>query len=78
MRNLLVKDSHQSKGVGKLLFNAVLNVAKENGCNRLELHVNNKSSVRKFYEKLGAINVSERDGHMYYRVYRDVISQADV
>lgn len=68
---------HRSKGIGKLLFDAVLKHCKETGCNRLELHVSDLNPARKFYEKMGAINASEKEGHVYYRLYRDVINKID-
>lgn len=69
MRNILVQDSHRSKGVGKLIFHAVMRHATEIGCNRIELHVNKDNPARKFYEDLGAINAAEKEGHVYYRLY---------
>lgn len=52
--------------------------ARETGCNRIDFHVSVTSPARIFYEKLGAIDVSERDGHLYYRIYKDVINKVDV
>lgn len=75
MRNLLVHDSHRSKGIGKLLFEAVMRHARQTGCNRIELHVSKTNSARQFYEKMGAINASENEGHVYYRLYRDVLNK---
>lgn len=76
MRNILVHDSHRSRGVGKLIFNAVIKHAKEIGCNRIELHVNEHNPARKFYEGFGAINAAEKEGHVYYRLY-DVKNKTD-
>lgn len=69
MRNIFVNDSHRSKGVGKLIFNAVVRHAKEIDCNRIELHVNKNNPARRFYERIGAINAAEKGGHVYYRLY---------
>lgn len=55
--------------MGKLIFNAVIKHAKEIGCNRIELHVNEHNPARKFYEGFGAINAAEKEGHVYYRLY---------
>lgn len=77
MRNLLVNDTHRSTGVGKLLFNAVVRHAKQTGCNRIELHVCKTNPAQKFYEKMGAINASEKEGHVYYRLYKDVLNKID-
>lgn len=51
--------------------------AKETECNRIELHVHDTNSARKFYEKMGAINASESEGHVYYRLYKDVLDQLE-
>ncbi|KAJ6647464.1 Thialysine N-epsilon-acetyltransferase [Pseudolycoriella hygida] len=76
MRNFLVHDSYRSKGVSKLIFEGLLKHAKEKGCNRIEIHVSDwNKAARKFYERMGAINVSERDGHVYYRLFKDVIDK---
>ncbi|XP_031621498.1 uncharacterized protein LOC116339636 [Contarinia nasturtii] len=75
MRNLLVNDSHRATGVGKMLFNAVLRYAKQTGVNRIELHVCKTNPAQKFYEKMGAINAAEKEGHVYYRLYKDVINK---
>lgn len=79
MRNFLVHEPYRSKGVAKLIFQGLLKHAKETGCNRIEIHVSDWNTVaRKFYEKMGAINVSERDGHVYYRLFKDVIDKVSV
>lgn len=75
IRNFLVHEEYRSKGVGKLIFETVMRYANEIGVNRLELHVNCDSSAQQFYQKMGAINVSERDGHVYYRLYRDTLNK---
>lgn len=77
MRNLLVNETHRSKGVGKLLVDAVLRHCKETGCSRLELHVADSNLAKNFYQKMGAINVTEKDGKFYYRFYKDVIDRID-
>lgn len=74
MNNLYVSESHRSKGVGKMIFMELMKHAKQTGCHRIEFHVGNTNSAQKFYKKMGAIDVSERDGHVYYRLYRDVIN----
>lgn len=79
MRNFLVHEAYRSKGIGKLIFNGLLKHAKETGCNRIELHVHDENTAaRKFYENLGAIDVSERDGHVYYRLFKDVIDKVNI
>lgn len=47
------------------------------GGNRLEFHVSANNTARQFYQKMGAINVSEKEGHVYYRLFRDVLNKLD-
>lgn len=78
LRNFLVHDSYRSEGVGKLIFEGLMRHANENGCNRIELHVSDwNDSARKFYEKMGAINITGRDGFTYYRLFKDVLNKID-
>lgn len=76
LNNILVKESHRANGVGKLLFENLLKHAKDTECNRIEFVTFKSSSVQNFYLKMGALNVTESDGYIYYRVFRDVINAA--
>lgn len=76
MRNFLVQESYRSSGVGKLLFNELIKHAKESGCNRIEFDVKDWNiRAQKFYENLGAENVTEKEGCLTYRVYKDGIDK---
>lgn len=68
MNDLFVKESHRSKGVGKLILDAVLEHCKEVGCARLDFLVFDWNPARKFYERNNAVNVSEKNGYRYYRL----------
>lgn len=73
LRNMYVEDSHRSKGVGHLIYNALLRHAKEKKITRIELLVPEWSSSQYFYEKLGAINYSTKMGIKYYRIAEELI-----
>lgn len=68
MNDLFVKESHRSEGIGKIIFNAVIQHCKEMGCRRLEFLVYDWNPVQRFYEKQNAINVTKRDGYQVFRV----------
>lgn len=77
MRNFIVEESYRSKGVGKILYNGLLKHAKEVGCNRVDFDVLNRNTrAQKFYEDLGAINMTEKYGFFMYRVTKDDIEKA--
>lgn len=71
MEDLYVKESHRSKGVGKLILETVLQHCRESGCNRLEFVVFEWNPARKFYEKLNAVNITEKNGYLCYRINVD-------
>lgn len=58
MMALYVRDSHRKKGVGKLLIAELARHAKEIGCKRLEFHANKNSQATKYYQNLGAIDLT--------------------
>lgn len=63
---LYVKDSHRKKGVGKLLIAKLAHHAKEIGCRRVDLHVNKNSPSTKYYQNLGAIDLTTvEDWHLF-------------
>lgn len=55
LEDIIVTETHRKQGIGKLLFNAVVNVAKETESQRLEWQVLewNEPAI-KFYQKLNA------------------------
>lgn len=57
--SMAVKESFRSQGIGRKLMEQVEVIAKERGCNSIQLN-SNKRRVRahKFYEKLGFVEVS--------------------
>lgn len=69
-----MKPDYRTHGIGKLIFTAVANYAKETDCIRLELHVLDWNPARFFYDKLGGINLTSLEGWNYYRFDRQAIN----
>ena len=61
--DLFVKNDYRNKGIGKQLLNAVINMAKENGCKKVRWQVSDWNiNAIDFYKSLGAeINNMERN-----------------
>jgi GNAT superfamily N-acetyltransferase len=57
--SLVVKEEYRSQGVGKNLMERMELIARQRGCNSIQLN-SNKRRVRahKFYEKLGFVEMS--------------------
>ena len=49
-----VKDSHRGKGLGRLIFNYIIDQSKKNGAHMVQLTSNKeRADARRFYESLG-------------------------
>lgn len=73
LEDLYVKPSYRKQGVGKLLFTAVAKHAKETNCQRFDLHVLDWNPARNFYDKMGGINLTEKEGWHFTRFDRKAI-----
>lgn len=73
-----MRETHRSKGVGKLILTELMKLAKQTRCNRIDFNVDKNNSAQTFYKKMGAIDVSERDGHVHYRLFKDVIDKVEM
>lgn len=76
LNDIVVKESYRLKGIGRMLFERLLKHAKETNSNRIEFAVFNFNSMQKFLKKMGAVNTTETDEYLYYRVHKDVINTA--
>ena len=68
LEDLYVKPNYRKMGVGKKLFVENVKLANIENCARFEFHVLNWNPAKKFYEKLGATNLSASEGWEFYRL----------
>ncbi len=59
VEDLFVKQSARGLGIGKLLLTAVAQVARDEGCVRLELNVLHWNPARDFYHRIGFQHLDE-------------------
>ncbi|CAG4989707.1 unnamed protein product [Colias eurytheme] len=76
LEDLYVRPSERKRGVGNKLFNAVAKQASSSGCSRLEFHVLEWNDARSFYERKGAVNLTNTEQWCYYRLTGDALQQA--
>lgn len=69
MEDLYVKPNYRKHGVGRMLIQEVARFASEQGCCRIDFQSLKWNPAIQFYEKLGAVNLTESNGWLYY-VYR--------
>lgn len=68
LEDIYVKPQYRKTGVGKKIFTANVKFALEENCPRFDFHVLNWNPAKKFYESLGAINLSEKEGWEFFRL----------
>uniref|UniRef100_A0A336KG52 CSON009701 protein n=1 Tax=Culicoides sonorensis TaxID=179676 RepID=A0A336KG52_CULSO len=67
LEDIYVKPTARKHGVGRKLMQATTEYAIQQGCSRLDLHVlQSNEMARKFYGGLGAKNLTETEGWLYY------------
>ena len=67
LEDLYVKPNYRKSGIGKKLFMENIKFANVENCSRFDFHVLNWNPAKKFYEKLGASNLSASEGWEFYR-----------
>lgn len=66
LEDIFISESYRNKGIGKLLFNELVNIAKKQKCGRMEWCVLDWNiNAINFYEKLSARQLKE---WKYYRL----------
>lgn len=66
LMDLYVKESHREKGVGKLMIAELARHAKETGCRCVIFYVNKNSPATKYYQNLGAVDLTTlKDYHLF-------------
>uniref|UniRef100_A0A7E4ZTS0 N-acetyltransferase domain-containing protein n=1 Tax=Panagrellus redivivus TaxID=6233 RepID=A0A7E4ZTS0_PANRE len=73
MEDLYVRPQFRKHGLGRLLVVRVCQEAVEKGYKRVEWSVLDWNPARKFYEKLGATNMSSAEGWLSYRLAPEAI-----
>ncbi|XP_050744704.1 thialysine N-epsilon-acetyltransferase isoform X1 [Drosophila biarmipes] len=68
VEDIYVRPEHRKRGAGKRIFLEVSARAVELKCPRLEFNVLEWNPARKFYESLGAVDLTAKEGWHYYRV----------
>jgi len=75
LEDLYVKPQTRKSGTGRKLFVANAQFAKDENCKRFDFHVLNWNPAKKFYESLGAQNLSAQEGWEIYRLNETQIEQ---
>lgn len=68
VEDIYVRPDHRKRGAGKRIFLEVSARAVALKCPRLEFNVLEWNPARKFYESLGAVDLTAKEGWHYYRV----------
>ncbi|XP_016975543.1 thialysine N-epsilon-acetyltransferase isoform X1 [Drosophila rhopaloa] len=68
VEDIYVRPEHRKRGAGKRIFLEVSARAVELQCPRLEFNVLEWNPARQFYERLGAVDLTAKEGWHYYRV----------
>ncbi|KPI99153.1 Diamine acetyltransferase 2 [Papilio xuthus] len=76
LEDLYVCQKYRRRGVGNALFTATVLQAVKMGCNRVDFHVLAWNQARKFYEAIGAKNLTESEQWCYYRLSGDALALA--
>lgn len=75
MEDIYVKPEYRGIGGGARIFCEIAAKAKEYGCPRVDFHVNEWNEARTFYEKMGAIDLTELEQWHLHRVPKKQINE---
>lgn len=68
LEDIYVRPQYRKTGVGKSLFVNNVKFALEQNCCRFDFHVLNWNPAKKFYEALGATNLTAKEGWEFFRL----------
>lgn len=68
LEDLYVRPQHRKHGAGARMFREVAALAVKLGCRRLDFHVLGWNPARQFYQRMGAIDLTESEEWHFYRV----------
>lgn len=69
LEDIYVRPQYRKLGVGKSLFTENVKFALSQNCCRFDFHVLNWNPAKKFYESLGAQNLTASEGWEFFRLY---------
>ncbi|XP_039959640.1 thialysine N-epsilon-acetyltransferase [Bactrocera neohumeralis] len=75
LEDIYVRPAYRKLGAGAYMFSAVAAKAKEYGCQRLDFHVLGWNPARKFYNRMGAEDLTESEEWHFYRLHREQIEK---
>ncbi|XP_074036362.1 thialysine N-epsilon-acetyltransferase isoform X2 [Leptinotarsa decemlineata] len=75
LEDLYVQPAYRGNGVGKQLLKAVAKVAQESQIRRIDFHVLSWNPTVEFYQKLGAVNLSQTEKWTLFRMDQDCINK---
>ncbi|XP_011196845.1 thialysine N-epsilon-acetyltransferase [Zeugodacus cucurbitae] len=75
LEDIYVRPAYRRLGAGTYLFRSVAAKAKEYGCLRLDFHVLGWNPARKFYNRMGAVDMTESEEWLYYRLNAEQIEK---
>ncbi|XP_073825137.1 thialysine N-epsilon-acetyltransferase [Musca autumnalis] len=78
LEDIYVKPAYRGIGAGGRMFREVAAKAKEFGCKRVDFHVLSWNPASKFYQKMGATDLTEAEQWHFYRLQEqqlDILSK---
>jgi diamine N-acetyltransferase len=68
LEDIYVEPEFRKHGIGKKLLLENVKFAKSSNCKQLGFQVWNENPAKGFYEKMGAKNLTAKEGWEYYRI----------
>ncbi|XP_053966050.1 thialysine N-epsilon-acetyltransferase [Anastrepha ludens] len=75
LEDIYVRPAYRRLGAGSYIFRAIADKAKEYNCKRLDFHVLGWNPARKFYERMGAVDLTESEEWHFYRLHGEQIEK---
>lgn len=63
-----IKPDYRRFGIGKMLFVANVKLARQEDCKRFDLYCLDWNPATRFYESLGATNLTKKEGWEFFRM----------